>query len=97
MLNLKKLKNDPSALDKEIDRLLQTLSVMDHDDEEYPRVADQLVKLYKLKEVDSKSRVSKDVWIGAGVNLAGILMIISYEHAHALASKALGFVTKSIK
>jgi hypothetical protein len=97
MLNLKKLKNDPSALDKEIDRLLKTLSVMDPYDEEYPNVADQLVKLYKLKEVDSKSRVSKDVWIGAGVNLVGILTIVSYEHAHALTSKALGFVMKSFR
>jgi hypothetical protein len=59
-------------------------------------VSDQLAKLYKLKEIDSKTRVSSDVLVGAASNIAGILLILNFEHAHAMTSKALGMIGKKI-
>jgi uncharacterized protein YfkK (UPF0435 family) len=96
--NWKLKKTEPSSLENEIERLLEVMKNMDPaDDEKYSDVADQLVKLYKLKEVDSKKRVSPDAMAAAATNLAGILLILNFEHAHVMTSKALGFVVKSIK
>lgn len=94
----KKLKfktSEPSDLEKEIARLFEKLSNTPEDSDEYGRVSDQLAKLYKLKEVDSKQRVSKDQVVAALTSIAGILIVVGYEHAHVIASKAaLSFVKK---
>jgi hypothetical protein len=98
MINLKKFKKtDPSDLETEITALFEKLQKMSPASDEYDKTTDQIAKLYKLKETDSKSRVSPDVLFGSAVNLAGILLIINFEHAHALTSKALGFVGKNIR
>jgi hypothetical protein len=87
-------KRKPTALEDEIARLLGHLSTMNPTDPVYAVVADQLKKLYPLKETDSKERVSKDILVNAAAGLAQIFVIIGYEHAHPIASKALSFVTK---
>lgn len=87
----------PSDLEKEIARLFALLaSIEEVNSEQYDKVSDQLAKLYKLKEVDSKSRVSKDALVGAAANLAGIFIITQHEHLHIITSKALGFVGKKL-
>lgn len=90
-------KGEPSDLEKEIARLLEVMEGLEPTEENYATVADQLVKLYKLKEVDSKKRVSPDAWAAAATNLAGILLILNFEHAHVMTSKAVSFVMKSVK
>lgn len=95
MINLKPKKTEPSALEKEITRLFAVMADKQPTDDDYEKVADQLCKLYKLKEVDSKSSVSKDVLITAITGVGQILLITNFEHAHALTSKALGLVFKS--
>lgn len=95
--NWKLKKTEPSSLENEIERLLEVLKDTDPTELNYATTADQLVKLYKLKEVDSKKRVSPDAMAAAATNLAGILLILNFEHAHVMTSKALGFVVKSIK
>lgn len=99
MQNIWKLKKtEPSSLENEIERLLEALKNMDPaKDENYSDVADQLKKLYPLKEVDSKRRVSPDAWTAAATNLAGILLILNFEHAHVMTSKALSFVMKAVR
>jgi hypothetical protein len=95
LINIKTFKlTEPSDLEKEIARLFALLSTIDVDDAKYNTVSDQLAKLYKLKEVDSKSSVSKDALVGAAVNLAGIFIITQHEHLHIITSKALAFVGK---
>lgn len=87
-------KRKPSDLEVELARLLEILNGMSPTDPEYGVVADQVKKLYPLKEIDSKSKVSKDILITAGAGLGQVLLIIGYEHAHAISSKALSFVMK---
>lgn len=96
MINLKNIKKtaEPSDLETEISRLFEALKAHEPNTNEYNAVADQIKKLYPLKETDSKKRVSPDAVLGAGVNLAGILLVLNFEHAHALASKAFGMVGK---
>ena len=48
----------------------------------------------KQKELDDPKRVSLDTWAIIGSNLAGIVLILGYEKANVVTSKALGFVMK---
>lgn len=89
-----KTETEKSGLDKVIDDLLANMHSAECDSEEYAKMADQLEKIYKLKEVDSKKRVSPDTLALIGGNLAGILIIVGYEHSHIVTSKALSFLNK---
>lgn len=97
MFNFTFKKSEPTSLENEIERLLVELTDTKPTDAEYAVVADQLSKLYKLKEIDSKKRVSPDALAAAATNLVGILLILNFEHAHVLTSKAASFVMKSVK
>jgi hypothetical protein len=88
-------KAEPSALENEIARLLKVLKAEEPNTEKYDKVADQLVKLYKLKEVDSKKRVSPDALAAAATNIAGILLVINFERVHVITTKAFGMVLKN--
>lgn len=93
-----KPKKESSSLEKELERLLEVLKNMDPaTDVKYADVADQLVKLYKLKEVDSKQLVSRDALAASATSIFSIFMILNYEHAHVMTSKALGFVWKAAR
>lgn len=98
MFNIKNLKRQPSDLETEIARVIALMSKMDPDtDPAYGPLADQLVKLYKLKDVDnnSKKRVSADALVAAGGSLLGVVAIINTERLQVITTKALGFVMKS--
>lgn len=98
MINLKnfKIQTEPSDLEKEITRLFADLKTRDMDSEEYAQVADQLKKLYTLKEIDSKRKVSPDAIVGALTNLAGMVLVINHERVHIITTKALTMVGKKI-
>jgi hypothetical protein len=97
VFRLKFKTTEPTDLENEIARLFKILKDCVPGTARYDEVSDQIAKLYKLKEVDSKSAVSKDAMVGAATNLAGILLILNYEHAHVMTSKAVSFVVKSLK
>jgi hypothetical protein len=61
---------------------------------EYELLVDQIVKLHKLKEADAKKRVSPDTIAVIAGNLVGIGMVIGYERAGAITSRAFGLVMK---
>lgn len=85
--------NDDPLLDEEIKRLLQDIYTVDPKAPEYPKMVDQLVKLYSLKPERPK-QISNDTLVLVAGNLAGILLIVGYERANIVTSKALGFVGK---
>lgn len=89
---------EPTKLDEEIIRLLTIMEEETPDSDEYSKTADQLIKLMKLREeISSKRRVSPDTLAVVLGNIAGIGLILSYERAHVITSKALGFVMKSMR
>lgn len=94
----KKSSTNKDGLTKAIDSLLEEMSDLNGDDPEYAKMADQLTKLYALKEVDhrveSTHRVSMDTMAVVGANLAGILMIVGHERANVVTSKALSLLLK---
>lgn len=86
----------PTQLDDIIEELVNFLKTADKNSTEYAHVTDQLVKLYNLRDnTTSKRRVSPDALIGAAASLGGISLILFWEHAHPVVSKALGFVKKA--
>lgn len=95
MFTLKIKSNEPNELDTVIKTLLIQMDDTSPTTPEFATMADQLTKLYKLKETDSPKRVSPDTLVNAAASLGGILLIIAYEQKHIMLSKALSFVTKS--
>ena len=89
------IKPKPTVLDETIDSALSELKDLKTTDPNYQQTLDRVKELYKLKETTSPKRVSPDTMVLVGGNLAGILLILSYERAHVITSKALGFVLKS--
>lgn len=87
-------KSEKTPLDQEIDRLFAELASEDPGSDTYSQINDQLVKLYKLQEVHSTKRLSADTVATICAHLTGIAVIVGYERAHVISSKAVGFLTK---
>jgi hypothetical protein len=83
------------VLDETIDAALSELKELKIADPAYQTTLDRVKELYKLKEATSPKRVSPDTMVLVAGNLAGIALILGYERAHVVTSKALGFVLKS--
>lgn len=94
MYTLKTKIDTPTHLDEVITKVLAQMSETNSGTPEFAAMADQLTKLYKLKEIESPSRVSPDTLAVVAGNLAGILMILNFERVHIVTSKAIGFVLK---
>lgn len=92
-------KNDPSALEEEIHRVLGLMAAIDDPtNENYKTLNEILVSLHKLKEAEtSHKRVSRDQILAAVVHLVGIAAIVNYERLHAIFSKAGPMVLKPFK
>lgn len=91
---IKKTPIEPTGLELAIDQLFSELAGVNADSPEYAKMVSQLASLYKLKEIDSPKPISKDTVALIAGNLAGILLILNYERANVVASKALSFVMK---
>ena len=87
----------PSQLAEETERVHDALKDLNPGTEKYDDVVDQLTKLYKLQEITSKKRVSPDTWVSVGGSLLGVVVVVAYEHAHPVVSKALSSVMRSVK
>jgi len=83
-----------TKLDEAIDLVLSEMQTISSDSDEYAKMIVQLERLYKLKEIDSPKRVSPDTLAIVAGNLAGILLILNFERAGVVTSKALSFVMK---
>ena len=85
---------EPTDLDHALHRAHGQLKNHDADTKEYAQIVDQIVKLQTLQAAEKPKPISKDTWATVGANLAGILIIVAYEHSHVVTTKALGFVPK---
>lgn len=84
---------EQSKIMKEIDELHEELKLYDKTSEEYADIMKQIELLYKLdKEVQFK--IDPNTLLVVGGNILGILIILGYEQAHVVTSKALNFVIK---
>jgi hypothetical protein len=89
--------DEKPTLDKAIENLLAEMAGHDGDSDEFSKCVDQLAKLYDIKksiEKDNKKIVSYDQLLAVAGNLAGILLILNFERAGVVTTKALSFVSK---
>ena len=64
------------------------------DTKEYLRMVDQMIKLNQLSDNRNPKPVSNDTLVLVAGNLLGIVLILSYENARVITSRAIGFVLK---
>lgn len=92
----KKTDINATALKMEIDSLFAKLSTVEKGSSEYEAIRKDIEVLYPLRKVDhevnSGTRVSADTIAAIAANLAGILIIVNYERAAVLTSKAVSFL-----
>ena len=81
-------------LEKEIDSVIQRMSKHQPDSAEYSAIAENIEKLYKARTYENVKRVSPDTIAIIAGNLLGIVLILGYEKAGVITSKALGFVLR---
>lgn len=90
------IKKNPehAGLDRVINDHLASMLQTDLNTDAYAKSIEQLSKLYKLKETHAPKGVSADTIAIVAGNLAGIVLILSYERLNVITSKALSFVMK---
>lgn len=87
-------KDKRSKIDVEINRVLEEASYISAGSEEYKTISENIERLYKAKSYEKVRSVSPDTIAVVVGNLLGIAIILGYEQAHVITSKALGFVIK---
>lgn len=83
-----------TGLEKEVDRVLCEMVNENPSAPRYATMAENLNTLCEAKSKEKARRISPDTLAVVAGNLLGIGIIISYEHFHPIASKALGFVLR---
>lgn len=86
-----------SALDLKIEALLQEVESCDYDSPEYEDALERLTDLMEVKKLDvarKREPISPNTVISALTSLGGIALILFWEHAHVVTSKAMSFIWK---
>lgn len=83
---------EKTGLEKTIDRLIAKMADMEPWDDDYAKIVDQLDTLYKLKVEDKPDRVSRDTLALVGGNILVTVLIVGYERANVVTSKAISFL-----
>jgi hypothetical protein len=91
----KKTPVEKPPLEVAINDVLAQMLPLEADSDTFAKMNEQLEKLCTMKALDKGDRASVDAILAVVGNLAGILMILSYERVHIVTSKALSFVLKS--
>lgn len=84
-----------AGLEEVIDAVQARLLTVDPDTEEFSTIVKQLSKLHKIRSLKKSEGVKLETLLPVVGNLAGILLILNFERAHVVTSKALSFVLKS--
>ena len=93
MFNMSKPENQ-DALDSLIERVTDDMEMIGPTHEEYPQLLTQLERLTKLRHGDKPKPISRDTLALIAANLLGILIVVNYEQAHVVTSKAFGNIMK---
>lgn len=92
----KKTPIDTTDVDAALTDCYAKLRGLAEDSKEYARVVKQINELNKIKKAMTSRKItfSPDALLTAGASLLGILLILNYERADAITTKAIGFVSK---
>lgn len=93
MFNAKRI-SKREQLDEEIQTVISNLAFIHPKDEDYETVAANLERLYTIRGLKTKNRVSPDTIAIIAANLLGIGLILHYEKLDVISTKAMSFVMK---
>lgn len=98
MFSLRSKEHEPTVLEIAITRLISQMESHEGDTNEYSAMAGNLKTLMEARQIESDVASRKDISVETiatvAANLVGILMILHYERANIVTSKALSFVIK---
>lgn len=60
----------------------------------YATILERIIRIEKLKVETQPKRISPDTLALIGANIAGIVLIISHEHASVITTKAMSLLLK---
>ena len=75
----------------EVDHILERLSTMEVDSEEYWHAADNLRVLYEAKAIEHSYR---NTWVVAGTTILEIALVLYHERLFVISSKAFNLILK---
>lgn len=87
---------DQSDLEKEMLRLYGELAALDPRTDAYKEILCRLQTLHEMQDATKqpKKSVSPDTILIATTNVIGIVIVLAYEHAHPVLSKAFSMIQK---
>ena len=98
MFNLKRPEEEPRPLEKALDELVKQLNDHQGHTKEYTALVANVKTLTEAavadKTTNRRPTVSPETMATIAANLAGILMILNYERAHVLTTKAIPLLSK---
>lgn len=83
-----------TALEEAIDRLHGHMLGVNITSEEYANAVEHLTKLHALKEAEKPLSMTPGEKATLIANLTGILLILNFERAGVVTTKALSFIMK---
>ena len=89
----RKSSNDAN-LELEIDRVLLAMKDEPVDSAIYADLLERYNHLIQAKAKTSAPPISKDVLLTVIANIAGILLVLNYEKANIITTRAIGYVKK---
>jgi hypothetical protein len=82
-------KNEPSIFDAEITRIVAHMAECDPEEQEYKRMIKHLERLEALKTGQRREKLNPNTMLSVGGTVLAVLIMVSYEHNHAILTKAL--------
>lgn len=81
-----------TLLDEEINAVVEVLRLMKPTDKEYVTVANNLKLLCEAREKKNDRTLSYDALLAAGTTLIGMLLVLNFERAGVITSRAFSFL-----
>lgn len=91
----KKTSDETVTVNDLIDHVAAQGAQYDYNTDEFDTAVKQLERLHKLLPDNKGKRVSADALLAAGANLAGLLLVLNFERAGVITSKAFSLIMKS--
>jgi len=86
-------KDRRTALEKEIETVIKTLSKLKPSDDMYTTATDNLEKLYNMKSKDSR-KVSPDTMAVVVGSIVGTVLVLYFEKTGAITTKAVSWILR---
>lgn len=92
-------KDKRTMLEKEIDRLIESMSKLEQDDPEYKKKTETLEKLISINQKctnmkDGREKLSPNTLAVVVGGMLEMVIIMNYERAHVIATKAFGRILR---